>query len=309
MEVRRLTVEAGAEGTRLDRWLVGHVPGLSRVRLQALIDDGHVRVDGAVRKAAHRLAGGEQIDLQVPPPPDQELTPEAADLTVVYEDADVLVVDKPAGMVVHPGAGHATGTLAAAALSHAPSMGTVGGARRPGIVHRLDKDTSGLLVLAKSQAAYDALTAQLAERTVSRRYLAVVHGRVGPSEGVVDKPIGRHPYHRTRMAVVPRGKRAVTHFRILERFSHFTYVEVTLDTGRTHQIRVHFASLGHPVVGDDVYGDRKNAPPVPLDGYALHAVALAFVHPASQKRVEFGSNIPARIERLLSHLRDTEGAD
>jgi 23S rRNA pseudouridine1911/1915/1917 synthase len=173
MEVRRLTVESGAEAIRLDRWLVRQLAGISRARLQALIDNGHVRVDGAVRKAAHRLTGGEQIDVQVPPPPEQELAPEPLDLTVVYEDDHVLVVDKPAGMVVHPGAGHATGTLAAAALSHAPSMSTVGGARRPGIVHRLDKDTSGLLVLAKSQVAYDALTAQLAERTVSRRYRAV----------------------------------------------------------------------------------------------------------------------------------------
>jgi 23S rRNA pseudouridine1911/1915/1917 synthase len=306
MEVRRLTVEAGVDGMRLDRWLVGHVAGLSRARLQALIDGGHVRVDGAVRKAAHRLAGGEQIDVAVPPPALQELAPEAAALTVVYEDEHVLVVDKPAGMVVHPGAGHATGTLAAAALSHAPSMGTVGGARRPGIVHRLDKDTSGLLVLAKSQVAYDALTAQLAERTVSRRYLAVVHGRVGPGEGVIDKPIARHPYHRTRMAVAAQGKgrRAVTHYRVLERFSQFTYVEVRLDTGRTHQIRVHFASLGHPIAGDDVYGNRMAVSPVALDGYALHAVTLAFVHPATQKRVEFGSNVPPRIERLLSHLRN-----
>ncbi|MEX2145545.1 MAG: RluA family pseudouridine synthase [Candidatus Rokuibacteriota bacterium] len=295
------------DGLRLDRWLVTRLPGLSRVRLQTLIDAGHVRVDGAVRKAAHRLGGGEQIDVEVPPPPAQELAPEAAPLAVVHEDEHVLVVDKPAGMVVHPGAGHATGTLAAAALSHAPSMASVGGARRPGIVHRLDRDTSGLLVLAKSQLAYDALTAQLAERTVSRRYLAVVHGRVGPGEGVIDKPIGRHPYHRTRMAVAAKGKgkRAVTHYRVLERFSHFTYVDVRLDTGRTHQIRVHLASLGHPVAGDDVYGDRKATVPVALDGYALHAVALVFVHPATQKRLEFGSDIPPRIERLLSHLRNT----
>ena len=301
-----MTVEAGVDGIRLDRWLVAHIAGLSRARLQALIDGGHVRVDGAVRKAAHRLAGGEQIHVEVPPPIPQELAPEAAPLMVIYEDEHVLVVDKPAGIVVHPGAGHATGTLAAAALAHAPSMGSVGGARRPGIVHRLDKDTSGLLVLAKSQVAYDVLTAQLAERTMSRRYLAVVHGRVAPGEGAIDKPLARHPYHRTRMAVAPegKGKRAVTHYRVLERFSHFTYIEVRLDTGRTHQIRVHFASLGHPVAGDDVYGDRR-ATPVPLEGYALHAVALAFVHPATQKRVEFGSNIPARIERLLSHLRHT----
>jgi 23S rRNA pseudouridine1911/1915/1917 synthase len=307
MDVRRLTVEAGADGIRLDRWLVAHVAGLSRARLQTLIEDGHVLVDGAVRKAAHRLAGGEHVDVEVPPAAPQELAPEAAALTVVYEDEHVLVVDKPAGMVVHPGAGHATGTLAAAALSHAPSLGSVGGARRPGIVHRLDKDTSGLLVLAKSQLAYDTLTAQLADRTMSRRYLAVVHGKVAPGEGVIDKPIARHPYHRTRMAVAARGKgrRAVTHYRVLERFSHFTYIEVRLDTGRTHQIRVHFASLGHPVAGDDVYGDRRAVAPVPLDGYALHAVALAFVHPATQKRVEFGSDVPSRIQQLLSHLRNT----
>jgi 23S rRNA pseudouridine1911/1915/1917 synthase len=210
---------------------------------------------------------------------------------------------------VHPGAGHATGTLAAAALSHAPSMGAVGGARRPGIVHRLDKDTSGLLVLAKTQRAYDALTAQLAERSVSRRYLAIVHGRVGPDEGVVDAPIARHPYDRVRMAVAPKGKgrRAVTRYRVLERFSHFTYVDVKLETGRTHQIRVHLASLGHPVAGDDVYGSRRGtrAPlPVPLPGYALHAAALAFGHPATQKRVEFRSDLPPRIQGLLSHLRD-----
>ncbi|HUF94407.1 MAG TPA: RluA family pseudouridine synthase [Candidatus Limnocylindria bacterium] len=305
--MRRLTVEAGVDGLRLDRWLVTRLAGLSRGRLQTLIDGGYVRVDGAVRKAAHRLGGGEQVDVEVPPPPAQELAPEATPLAVVYEDEHVLVVDKPAGMVVHPGAGHATGTLAAAALSHAPSLGSVGGARRPGIVHRLDKDTSGLLVLAKSQLAYDALTAQLADRAVSRRYLAVVHGSLGPAEGVIDKPIARHPYHRTRMAVAAKGKgkRAVTHYRVLERFSQFTSVDVRLDTGRTHQIRVHFASLGHPVAGDDVYGDRKAALPVALDGYALHAAALAFVHPATQKRLEFGSDIPPRIEQLLSHLRNT----
>jgi 23S rRNA pseudouridine1911/1915/1917 synthase len=301
-------VEASAAGTRLDRWLAAQVPELSRARLQALVADGHVRVDGAVRKAAHRLAGGETVDLEIPPLPAEELVPESIALTVVFEDDHLIVVDKPAGMVVHPGAGHATGTLAAAVLAHAPSTAGVGGPRRPGIVHRLDKDTSGLLVLAKTQAAYDALTAQLAARTVSRRYLAVVHGRVIAAEGVVDAPVGRHPYDRVRMAVVERGKgrRAVSRYRVLERFSQFTLVEVTLETGRTHQIRVHMAALGHPVAGDDLYGGRGRSPlPAPLEGHALHAAALAFVHPVTQKRLQFGSPLPPRIEKLVSHLRNS----
>jgi 23S rRNA pseudouridine1911/1915/1917 synthase len=305
---RRLSVDSGAAGTRLDRWLATQVPELSRARLQALVATGHVRVDGVSRKAAHRLAGGESIELEIPPPSPEELTPEPIALAVVHEDDDVLVVDKPAGMVVHPGAGHATGTLAAAVLAHAPTTAGVGGARRPGVVHRLDKDTSGLLVLAKTQAAYDALTAQLAARTVSRRYLAIVHGSPATAAGVIDAPIGRHPHDRVRMAVLPKGKgrRSITRYRVLERFSQFTYVEVTLETGRTHQIRVHMASIGHPVAGDEVYGGRARRDiPVTLDGYALHAAALAFVHPVTGARLEFRSQAPARLERLLSHLRSS----
>ncbi|HEY3067174.1 MAG TPA: RluA family pseudouridine synthase [Methylomirabilota bacterium] len=304
MTSTRLTVPATAAGTRLDRWLADSVPTLSRARLRDLIDDGSVRVDGAVRKAAHRLQGGEAVELEIPPPPSPELTPEPMDLAIVYEDDDVLVVDKPAGMVVHPGAGHATGTLAAAALAHAPAIGEVGGPRRPGVVHRLDKGTSGLLVIAKTAQAYDALTAQLAARSVRRRYLAVVHGRVKAPAGVVDAPIGRDPHHRQRMAVNVRGKRAVTRYRVVERFSDFTLVEARLETGRTHQIRVHMASLGHPVVGDDLYAGRRRSPPdVSLEGSALHAADLAFVHPVTHKEVAFSSPLPARIEALLAQLR------
>jgi 23S rRNA pseudouridine1911/1915/1917 synthase len=303
---RTLSVPAADAGARLDRWLAGQVPELSRARLQALIDGGHVRLDGAVPKASRRLAGGEEIRLEIPPPAPETLVPEPIALTVVYEDPDVLVIDKPVGMVVHPGAGHPTGTLAAAVLAHAPGTAGVGGPRRPGVVHRLDKDTSGLLVLAKTARAYDALTAQLVARTVTRRYRAIVHGRVTLNEGVVDAPIGRHPRDRTRMAVVPRGKRAVTRYAILERFSHFTDLDVRLETGRTHQIRVHMASLGHPVAGDELYGGRagRRPVPVPLPGLALHAAKLAFVHPVTESRMEFASPLPARIESLLSHLRD-----
>ena len=303
----RLSVERAAAGTRLDRWLAARLPDLSRARLQALIDAGHVRVGGERPKAARRLTGGETIDVEIPPPPPEELLPEPMALQIVHEDAHVLVLDKPAGLVVHPGAGHARGTLAAGVLAHAPGTAGVGGPRRPGVVHRLDKDTSGLLVVAKTRLAYESLTAQLGRRTMTRRYLAIVHGRVRPPAGIVDAPIGRHPSARTRMAVVTsgRGKRAVTRYRVLERFREFTLVEARLETGRTHQIRVHLASLGHPVAGDVVYGGRaRRVVPVSPEGLALHAAHLAFDHPSTGERLELSSPLPARIERLLSHLRN-----
>jgi len=301
----RLTVGRTAAGARLDRWLAESLPDLSRSRIQHLIAGQHVTVNGAATKASHRLHGGETIEIDVPPLPPDDLVPEPIALTVLHEDDHVLVIDKPAGMVVHPGAGNATGTLAAAALAHAPAIAGVGGPGRPGIVHRLDKDTSGVLVMAKTRAAYEGLTAQLVERSVTRRYVAVVHGRVGLTAGVVDAPMGRDPSHRQRMAVRPagKGKRAVTHYRVLERFPHFTYLELRLETGRTHQIRVHMASLGHPVVGDRTYGRSHGKQPIASEGLALHAVTLAFLHPISQKRLEFTAAFPLRLERLLSQLR------
>lgn len=305
MTGRRLTADPQAAGLRLDRWLAEALPELSRSRIQALIAEGRVSVDGTVPKAAQRLRGGERIEVDIPPPAPEQVEPEPIALAVVYEDDDVLVVDKPAGMVVHPGAGRSSGTLAAAVLAHAPRVAGVGGPRRPGIVHRLDKDTSGLLVIAKTPRAYDSLTAQLAARAVTRRYLAVVHGRVGLTEGVVEAPIGRDPRHRQRMAVRPagQGRPAVTHYRVLERFAGFTYLELRLGTGRTHQIRVHLASLGHPVVGDVTYGRARGKSPVPLEGLALHAAGLAFLHPVTHQRMEFAAPLPARMERLLAHLR------
>ncbi|HET8530441.1 MAG TPA: RluA family pseudouridine synthase, partial [Methylomirabilota bacterium] len=259
-------VEGDSAGARLDQWLAGRLPELSRMRVKALIAGGRTRVDGRAVKAAHRVQAGEHVEVTIPPPARDGIAPEAVPLHVVFEDAHVLVVDKPAGMVTHPGAGRIDGTLAAAALAHAPEMAGVGSPRRPGIVHRLDKGTSGLIVLAKTQAAYDGLTAQLARRTVSRRYLALAQGAMRRAQGTVDAPIGRDPRSRVRMAIVPegRGKRAVTHYRVLERFgggaSAVTLIECRLETGRTHQIRVHLASLGHPLLGDETYRGRRAVP-------------------------------------------------
>ena len=321
---RRVThvVEGDDAGARLDQWLARRLPELSRMRVQALITAGRALVDGRVVKAAHRVQTGERVEVAIPPPPRDGLEPEAVPLRVIFEDAHLLVVDKAAGMVTHPGAGRIDGTLAAAALAHAPEMAGVGSARRPGIVHRLDKGTSGLIVLAKTQAAYDGLTAQLALRTVSRRYLALAQGTVRRVEGVVDSPIGRDPRSRIRMAIVPegRGKRAVTHYRVLERFgsgaSAVSLLECRLETGRTHQIRVHVASLGHPLLGDDTYRGRRAAPAgdpaltdlvSELGGVALHAAGLAFAHPITGAPMSFACPSPDRIERIVSHLRNRAG--
>ncbi len=318
---RRFTqvVEGDSTGARLDQWLAGRLPELSRMRVKALIAGGRARVDGRAVKAAYRVQAGERVEVTIPPPLRDGITPEAVPLRVVFEDADVLVVDKSAGMVTHPGAGRIDGTLAAAALAHAPDMAGVGSPRRPGIVHRLDKGTSGLIVLAKTQAAYDGLTAQLSRRTVSRRYLALAQGALRRAEGTVDAPIGRDPRSRVRMAIVPegRGKRAVTHYRVLERFgsgaSAVTLLECRLETGRTHQIRVHMASLGHPLLGDETYRGRRAAPagdPVlaelveELGGVALHAAQLAFTHPVTGAPMSFACPSPDRIDRILSHLRN-----
>jgi len=315
---RRLadTVAAPEAGTRVDVWLSARLPDLSRTRIKALMESGHVLVDGRRVKVAHRLKAAARVEAHLPPPPPEELAPEPIVLEVVFEDEHLLVVDKPAGMVTHPGAGQTTGTLAAAALAHAPEIAGVGGPRRPGIVHRLDKGTSGLIVLAKTGHAYEALTAGLARRSVTRRYVCLVHGRVKPGGGVIDKPIARDERSRVRMAVARegKGKRAVTRFRVLERFPEVTLVECRLETGRTHQIRVHLASMGHPLLGDEAYGRRhaeRGPDPVlaeliaGLGGVALHAAGLAFPHPVTGTELELASPLPYRIQRIVSHLRRT----
>ncbi len=316
---RDLVAAAAArdEGVRLDRWLAARLTDLSRTRIRAAIDGGSVLVDGRPAKAAHRLRPGERIEARVAPPPAEALAPEAVPLAIVLEDDDLLVVDKPAGMVTHPGAGRPTGTLAAAALAHAPGVAGVGGARRPGIVHRLDKGTSGLIVLAKTQRAYESLVAQLARRQVSRRYVALAHGRMARDRGAVDAPIGRDPRSRVQMAVARpgTGKRAVTHYRALERFADFTYA------GMPARDRAHPPDPGAPGVARPPARRRRDlrGPPARgmtgadgpdladalarLGGVALHAERLAFLHPGTGAPVEFGAPVPERIARILAALR------
>jgi len=309
-ETRVAAQVAGSEsGTRLDVWLGARLPSLSRTRIKGLVESGHVTVDGRQAKAGYRLKAAERVEARVPPLPPETLAPEPIALDVVFEDGDVLVVDKPAGMVTHPGAGRTEGTLAAAALAHAPEMAGVGGPRRPGIVHRLDKGTSGLIMLAKTQRAYDALTAALARRAVKRRYVCLVEGAVRRERGIVDAPIGRDPRSRVRMAIAPegKGKRAVTRFRVVERLAGATLLQCDLETGRTHQIRVHVASIGHPIVGDQTYGRRASAVSADLvaglGGVALHAAGLSFVHPVTGVPIDLMSPVPYRMGRILSHLR------
>jgi 23S rRNA pseudouridine1911/1915/1917 synthase len=312
-------VGADGAGVRLDIWLAGRLTELSRMRVKGLIEAARVVVGGRAVKAGHRLRRGERVEVWIPAPPGEGLAPEPISLDVVFEDEHVLVVNKPAGMVTHPGAGRMTGTLAAAALGHAPEMVGVGSPRRPGIVHRLDKGTSGLIVLAKTPRAYAELTAQLARRTVSRRYLCLVQGAMRRPEGVIDAAIGRDPRSRVRMAVVKegRGKRAVTRFRVLERFGSgpagVSFLECRLETGRTHQIRVHLASLGHPLLGDESYRGRRSAPTGDaalteairgLGGVALHAAGLAFTHPVTGEPSSFSCPLPDRIGQVLSLLRN-----
>jgi 23S rRNA pseudouridine1911/1915/1917 synthase len=291
---------------------VARLADLSRARLQQRIEEGNVRVNGTARKASYRVRAGEMVSVTIPPVRVEPLQPEPIPLEIVYEDDDLLVVNKPAGMVVHPGAGVPSGTLVNALLART-RLSPIGGPARPGIVHRLDKGTSGLLVVAKTETAHVALVKQLEARSVERRYLALVSGRVERAEGVIEVAIGRHPRDRIRMAVRPTGggKAAITHFRALERFSGFTLLECRLKTGRTHQIRVHLSHLGHPVAGDEMYQKQsarfKNpamqALIADLNGHALHAVSLGFIHPVTGAICRFEAPLPPPFEQLLDHLR------
>ncbi len=297
-------VPEGLAGLRLDQALAKMFPEHSRSRLQNWLREGHIRLDTRAAKPKQKIWGGEKVEIRPQPSPDESaFRPEAIALDVVHEDETVLVVNKPAGLVVHPGSGNWRGTLLNALLEHAPAVASI---PRAGIVHRLDKDTSGLLVVAKTLPAQTDLVRQLQARTVKRDYLALVHGVV-KSDGEVSAALGRHPRDRVRMAVVAGGKPALTRYRVLKRFVHATLLECSLETGRTHQIRVHLQSIGHPLVGDRVYRDRRTARAQPaLDAFprqALHAARLAFVHPASGKTARFEAPLPEDFRALLATLK------
>lgn len=302
MEPQVLSVPPEAKGERLDQFLHRHVPTLSRSRLQELIQAGSVLLDGKATKPSIKLKGGESVEVDIPAPRELAVAPEAIPLEVVYEDSDLIVINKPQGMVTHPAPGAWEGTLVNALLAHCQDLSGIGGVARPGIVHRLDKDTSGLLVVAKNDMAHQALSAQIAAKTATRQYLAVVQGVLATAEGSIEAPIARHPTERIKMAVVPGGRHALTHWRVLEAFHDASLVEVTLATGRTHQIRVHMAHLGHPLVGDPVYGPKARVP-VRLEGQALHAFRLAFDHPTTGQRMVFEVPPPERFQALLRYLR------
>ena len=302
MERTALTAGPEAAGERLDSFLAARLPGLTRSAAARLIETGQVLVDGKPARKSARLAGRETVEVTLPDPEPADALPQDIPLDVVYEDDDVIVVNKPSGLVVHPAPGHPDGTLVNALLHHCGgSLSGVGGELRPGIVHRIDRDTSGLIIAAKNDAAHQALAAQLADHTLARTYEAVAAGSFREDGGTVDAPIGRCLSDRKKMAVVPNGKRAVTHWEVLERFPGYTYVRCRLETGRTHQIRVHMAHLGHPIYGDTVYGGKK---PVPgLTGQCLHAVGLRFVHPRTGETVELSCPLSGEFQALLEKLR------
>ena len=293
---------AECAGERLDVTLVRHIPELSRSYAQRLIEDGQVLVDGTVRKANYKLRGGEEIACTVPPAEEIEIRAEAIPLDVLYEDEDMIVLNKPRGMVVHPAAGVASGTLVNALLYHCKDLSGINGALRPGIVHRLDKDTSGVMVAAKNDMAHHFLARQIRDKEARREYRAIVHGNIVPRAGVITGDIGRHPTDRKKMAIVrENGKPATTHFEVLERFGAYTYVACCLETGRTHQIRVHMTSIGHPLVGDAKYTAKKN--PFAITGQALHSLTLSLSHPRTGEEMAFKARLPADMEEILHTLR------
>jgi 23S rRNA pseudouridine1911/1915/1917 synthase len=296
-----LTVKEEESGQRIDRYLSGKDIFSSRAFLQKLIKADKVKVNGTPVKASYKLESTDEIEVDYAEPQPLEVQAEDLPLEILYEDGDLIVINKPRGMVVHPAAGNSRGTLVNALLAHCHDLSGIGGVIRPGIVHRLDKDTSGVLVAAKNDRAHLCLAKQLKDHTMIRRYLALVHGRFKEDAGRIDAPIGRHPVQRKKMAVVAGGKPAITHYRVLEELGGYTLVELRLETGRTHQIRVHMRHIGHPVAGDQVYGRGKE--PLSLEGQALHAAVLGFCHPRTGDYLEFSAAMPEVMEKAVDYCR------
>lgn len=302
MNQYRFLADSEAEDERIDKYLTEYLKKHSRSFLQKLIKDGQVFVNGKPVKSNYRLKEEDRVELTVPEPLQTDILPENLDLDIVYEDDSVLIVNKPKGMVVHPSAGHAGGTLVNGLMFHCKDrLSGINGVLRPGIVHRIDMDTTGLLIVCKNDQAHNCIAAQLKEHSITRRYHALVKGRFKELEGVVDAPIGRNPSNRLKMAVNQQnGKCAVTHYRVLEQFNNCSYIECRLETGRTHQIRVHMSSIGHPLMGDIMYGGPavKN-----VQGQMLHAKVIGFIHPVTEEYVEFDSKLPQYFQEILEILR------
>jgi len=311
LEVQMFTIEAHDAGSRLDAYLASHIEGWSRARLQRLIEAEDVLVNGKAAKPSYKLREHDELEVELIAPVSTSFVPEPIPIEIVYEDEALVVVNKPAGLVVHPAAGIHSGTLANALAYHFQQLPDSGAGVRPGIVHRLDRDTSGLLVVAKTEAALEYLSDQFRDRTVFKSYAALVHGRVSAESGRIDQPLARDPSNRTRMAVVRGGRSALSLYRVRQRFDRFTLLDVELKTGRTHQIRVHLAWLKHPVVGDETYGGGRDntiqdaqirARVRNLGRHFLHAGKLAFTHPQTHERVEFTSPLPPELSGLLAEI-------
>lgn len=301
MNIKILVIEKEQTGKRLDVFLADSWPEMTRSYYQNLIKDNRVTSSGKILKSNHIVKSPEEIRVEIPSAQIIDLIPEDIKIDMIYEDEEIAVVNKPQGMVVHPAAGHPTGTLVNALLFHCDHLSGINGQIRPGIVHRIDKDTSGLLVIAKNDKAHQSLSKQIKAKTATRVYWALVEGVLKQDHGTVNQPIGRHPHDRKKMAVINTGRLAVTHFRVLEQYQDCSLIEAKLETGRTHQIRVHMASIGHPIVGDPLYGFKKQK--FFLKGQALHAKKLSFIHPTLGISMEFEISLPEYFCVLLEHLR------
>jgi len=300
MEELMINITEEQKGERIDKVISAIDEEWSRSQISNWVKDGHIKVNGETVKPNYKVRLEDEILITPPLLEELDAEPENLDLDIVYEDEDVLVVNKPKGMVVHPAPGHASGTLVNGLMYHCTDLSGINGIVRPGIVHRIDKDTSGLLMVAKNDLAHTSLVEQLVEKSVTRKYLALVHGHIAHDKGTIEAPIARDPKERQKMAVVDKGKHAVTHFTVLERFGDFTLVECRLETGRTHQIRVHMRYIGFPLVGDPKYGPRKT---MDVGGQALHAGVIGFIHPRTKEYLEFSAPLPAEFEELLETLR------